>query len=113
MLSLKLIGLNNHDPSIMKSSKNNRTIILAVILLGLLILAYKIMFAPANDITSGDENVVVMTRIEAVLKQVEGINFDTSIMENTNFKSLKSIEIPLSSLPVGRKNPFSGTSGSN
>jgi hypothetical protein len=96
----------------MKNFKNKRTAILAIILLGLLVLAYKVMFAPTEDL-SNDENVIASQRVEGILQEIESINFDTSIMENQSFKSLKSIEIPPLSLPVGRKNPFAPTSGSN
>jgi hypothetical protein len=96
----------------MKNSKNKRTAILAIILLGLLVVAYKMLFmAPSGD-TLGDENVAASVRVESLLKQVESINFDTSIMQDQKFKSLKSIETPLPSLPVGRKNPFSTIFGS-
>jgi hypothetical protein len=97
----------------MKNLKNKRTTIMLIILLGLLVLAYKVMFAPASEDLSNGENVIVIQRIETMLNEVKSINFDTSIIENQNFKSLKSIEIPLLSLPVGRKNPFSPTSASN
>lgn len=97
----------------MKNFKNKRTIILAIILLGLLILAYKIMFAPAGGDLLVDENIAASQRVEVILKEIESINFDTSIMENPSFKSLKSFEIPLLSLPIGRENPFAGTSNSN
>ena len=91
----------------MKNLKNKRTAILAIILLGLLFLAYKTMFAPADDGLLVDENIIASQRVEKILKEIENINFDTSIMENQNFKSLKSLEIPLISLPIGRRNPFS------
>ena len=97
----------------MKNFKNKRTAILAIILLGLLVLAYKVVFVPTGGDLLVDENIVASQRIEGVLKEMESINFDTSIMEDQNFKSLKSIEIPLISLPIGRENPFSPTSGSN
>lgn len=97
----------------MKNSKNKRTTILAIILLGLLILAYKTMFVSPDEDLLGDENIVASQRVESVLNEIDKINFDTSIMENANFKSLKSIEIPLPALPVGRENPFSEVSGAN
>ncbi|MFA6269796.1 MAG: hypothetical protein WC657_01135 [Candidatus Paceibacterota bacterium] len=98
----------------MKNSKNKRTIVLAVILLGLLVVAYKTMFVSSNnDLLVSDENVLAGERVETILKEIEGINFDLSVMENESFKSLKSIETPLVSLPVGRPNPFSLVSGSN
>jgi hypothetical protein len=96
-----------------KNSKNKRTAILAVILVGLLILAYKIMFVTSSEDLLSNEDIVASGKVETILKEIESINFDTSITENQNFKSLKSIEIPLISLPIGRKNPFSSISGSN
>jgi hypothetical protein len=93
----------------MKNSKNKRAIILGIILLGLLILAYKVMFVtPGEDVLSADENIAASARVEIILKQVESIKFDTSITQDPKFKSLKSIETPLISLPVGKINPFSG-----
>lgn len=97
----------------MKNSKNKRTAILAIILLGLLVLAYKIMFVSDTEDLTTDENIASSQRVESILKEIEGISFDTSIMENASFKSLKSIEIPLPNLPIGRSNPFSIISGSN
>lgn len=91
----------------MKKFKNKRTTILAIILLGLLILAYKTMFVSTSEDLLDDENIVASQRVESILEEIKSIDFDTSIMEEQNFKSLKSIEIPLISLPIGRKNPFS------
>jgi hypothetical protein len=101
----------------MKKSKNKRAVILAIILLGLLIIAYKTTFTSAPIESIG----VNMAGAEAslddsavgILNEIESINFDMSITEDQNFKSLRSIEIPLMSLPVGRKNPFSSVSNSN
>jgi len=93
----------------MKNSKNKRVIILAVILLGLLVLAYKVMYAPSSE--SVLDNATASARVEAALGEIEKINFDMSVIDS--LKSLKSIEIPLISLPIGRKDPFSVASGSN
>ncbi len=92
----------------MKNSKNKRAVILGVVLLGLLVLAYKVMFVAPNDVSIIEENSTASARVEAVLQQVESIKFDTSITQDQKFKSLRSIETPLISLPVGRRNPFSG-----
>jgi len=87
---------------------------MVIILLGLLILAYKVMFvSPDVDTSLIDENISASKRVEDILQQVESINFDTSVMQDQKFGSLKSIEIPLISLPVGRKDPFSGIWASN
>jgi len=99
----------------MKNSNNKRTIILIVILIALLIVAYKTMFMSSSP---ADEDAMVVDEValskgENLLKEIESINFDTSIIQNQNFKSLKSIEVPLVSLPVGRKNPFSNVLNSN
>lgn len=93
----------------MKNSKNKRTSILIIILLGLLILAYKVMFVEDTSDLTAEENIAASQRIEILLNQIESINFDTSVTNDAVFKSLKSIEIPALSLPVGRANPFSAT----
>jgi hypothetical protein len=95
----------------MKNPKNKRAVIMAIILVGLLILAYKVMFVSSDeDASVVDENISASARVESILQQVESINFDTSIMQDGKFQSLKSIETPLVSLPVGKKNPFSDAS---
>jgi hypothetical protein len=91
----------------MKNSKNKRTAILAIILLALLVLAYKIIFVSSNEDLTADQNIEASQRVEGILQEVDRINFDMSILQDQKFQSLKSIEIPLLSLPVGRKNPFS------
>jgi hypothetical protein len=91
----------------MKNLKNKRTSILVVILLGLLIVAYKIMFVSSDENLPLEENITAGDRVESVLREVESINFDTSVMEDPKFQSLESIEVPLISLPIGKKNPFS------
>ena len=95
----------------MKNSKNKRTIILAVILVGLLVIAYKVMFVSSEESLSVDENIAASSRVEAILQEVSNINFDMSIKTDPKFQSLKSIETPLISLPVGKKDPFSAISG--
>jgi len=91
----------------MKSKKNKNTGILVIILIGLLILAYKVMFvSPDVDLTT-EENEIATIRIERLLNQLENANFDTSVLQDGKFQSLKSIEIPMISLPIGRENPFS------
>lgn len=94
----------------MKSPKNKRTAIMAIILLALLIVAYKVMFVSpsADEAMIIDENTTASKRVEEILRQVENINFDTSVVQDLKFKSLKSIEISPISLPIGRKNPFLG-----
>lgn len=91
----------------MKNSNNKRTVILAIILIALLILAYKVMFMPPEEglATEGD-NVLASQRVESILQKIERIKFDLDIMQDEKFKSLKSIETPLVTLPVGKANPF-------
>lgn len=94
----------------MKNLKNKRTIILAIILVGLLIVAYKVVFMPSTDgVSSTDQNIAAGERAVIILKQIEGINFDTSIITDPKFRSLQSIETPLPTLPIGKKNPFSAS----
>lgn len=96
----------------MKTLNNKRTTILVFVLLGLLIIGYKTLFVAPPDDFSVSENIIASERVEAILKQVEQIHFDMNVLTDPKFASLQSIEIPLLSLPVGKKNPFSA-SGSN
>jgi hypothetical protein len=91
----------------MKNAKNNRTAVLIIILLSLLLLAYKVVFMSSEVETLGLSEDPAMARVETILNQVQSISFDTSILKDQKFNSMKSIETPLISLPVGRKNPFS------
>ena len=91
----------------MKNSKNKRTTILVIILLGLLVVAYKVVFMPVSDDSGIElENDIASERVEVILEKVRRINFDTNIIDDYRFKSLRGIESPLPFLPVGRKNPF-------
>lgn len=94
------------------SKKSNYTPVLIVVLVGLAIVAYKMMFAPASEELLVVDDVAV-SRVEIILRQVESINFDSSIISDQKFNSLQSIEVPMISLPVGKRNPFSGSFGSN
>jgi hypothetical protein len=98
----------------MKNLKNKRTAILAVVLIGLLAVAYKVMFmAPSGADSSADQNVAASARVELLLRQVNNIKFDVSVVQNDKFKSLKNLELSLPSVPVGRRNPFASVYGSN
>jgi hypothetical protein len=89
-----------------KKKNNKRTAILAATLIGLLIIGYKVVM-PSEASLPAEDNIAASQRVESVLKEVENINFDMSIMEDEKFQSLRSIEMPLAPLPVGRANPFS------
>lgn len=97
----------------MKNFKNKRTVILAIILLGLLVVAYKVMFVSSGEILTVDENIAASARVESILQEVSNINFDMGIKTDPKLQSLKNIEVPLISLPVGKKDPFAAISGSN
>lgn len=96
----------------MKNQKNKRTTILAIILVGLIIVGYKVAFPSSDDGLLVEENISAGVRVEAILKEVAAINFNTDAIGDYKFRSLKSIETPLPSLPVGRQNPFSVISNS-
>lgn len=96
----------------MKKSNKNNSGILLVILIAMLILAYKFMFAPVDDGMYVVDDVTLQ-RVEITLQQVQSISFDTAVINNQKLMSLQSIETPLVSLPVGKSNPFSSVFGSN
>lgn len=93
----------------MKNLKNKRPIILVVILIGLLVIGYKVIFTSPSADFLAEESTEISTakKVEIVLDEVEKINFDTKVMSDPKFISLKSIETILPSLPVGKRNPFS------
>jgi len=98
----------------MNKRNNKRTAVLAIILLGLLVIAYKSIFMSSPvDIIDTNEDSQVGDNSTGILGEIDGINFDTTIIDDKIFKSLKSLEIPLASIPIGRRNPFSSVSGSN
>jgi flagellar basal body-associated protein FliL len=92
----------------MKKTENKRTLILVIILLGLMVVAYKMFFGSSDVeqmVTAG--NADAGKRIENILGQMERINFDVDTTQGQVFQSLQTIEIPLVSLPIGKVNPFS------
>jgi hypothetical protein len=99
----------------MKNSKNKRAMVMGIILLGLLVIAYKVIFMSGSTVDTIDTSVPTDASAGGsgdILNEIQSINFDTSILDDQSFKSFKSIEIPLISLPVGRSNPFSSVSTS-
>lgn len=95
----------------MNNQKKKRTSILLLVLVALLFVAYKVMFAPAGiDPYASDQSSLEGERVLGILQQIEKISFDVSVISDPKFKSLKSLEIPLPSLPVGKKNPFAAAS---
>ncbi|MBN2093800.1 MAG: hypothetical protein JW740_00270 [Candidatus Zambryskibacteria bacterium] len=91
-----------------KAKSKIRTQIMLIILIGLLVIAYKVMYMPdQEEALLIDENVTASQRMESLLDQIEVVSFDMDIIINEKFESLKSIATPLISIPVGRDNPFS------
>src|SRR5690242_16408885 len=90
----------------MKGKKNTRLIVMIVILLGLLIIAYRTIFVKEAVDTTAEANVEASARVEAILHQVEGISFDISLLSDPKLESLRNIQMPLPSIPIGKKNPF-------
>lgn len=91
----------------MKNSKKSHTGVLVIILMALLILAFKTMYMSSGEDLLIEENIAASDRVEAIRQELESISFDTSVVSDEKLASLKSIEMPLISLPIGKKNPFS------
>lgn len=79
---------------------------LLIILLGLLIVGYKVVFAPQSEDLSTDENAAAIEGIDRIYQQIESIDFSISSI-GSEIQDFKSIETPLISLPVGKADPFS------
>lgn len=90
----------------MKSKKQN-TAVLAVILVGLIIVAYKILFTEPIDESLLSNSRVESEKIIQILREVEGMNFKAGNVSAPKINTLKSIETDLPVVPVGKTNPFS------
>ena len=90
----------------MKSKKQN-TAVLSVILVGLIIVAYKILFTEPVDESLISESTVESEKIVRILREVESINFSAGSVSDPKINTLKSIETDLPVIPVGKTNPFS------
>lgn len=92
----------------MNKKNNNRTYILLIVLVGLLVVMYKVMFMDSSSVTMDTvQNSEASARVEELTLRVNSISFDTEVLQDAKFQSLKSIATPLVSLPIGKKNPFS------
>lgn len=93
----------------MNKTSNKRTLILVLVLIVLVFIAFRVNFSSGTDsyITS-EEIDSSESDISNILKSVDNINFDTSVISDSNFQYLKSIERPMPNFPVGKSNPFSG-----
>jgi len=90
-----------------EETKKNRKWVLLIILMALLAVAYKVVFVSSVDETLIiDDNSSSADKINTIKQQIDSISFDTSILNDQKFNSLKSIDNPLPSLPVGKSNPF-------
>jgi len=97
-----------------------KKIIITVVVLGILFFAYNLFFGGQKE----DKNVLIsgsnglgVTRnvaetqalgkqITQALVQIDSLNLDRSIFENSVFKTLMDRSESISPEPVGRKNPF-------
>lgn len=90
-------------------SKNQNTAVLSVMLVAIIIVAYKILFATPMDESQMYSSVAESEKIIQVLREVESINFKIGNASDPKLDTLESIETPLPNLPVGKTNPFSST----
>lgn len=87
-----------------KSSSNKRTSFLLITLIALLLVAYKVLFVVPPEIE--EVNPAAVVRLEGMLNQLNSVDLSNGAFNDKKFNTLKSIESPLPTLPVGRTNPF-------
>jgi hypothetical protein len=68
---------------------------------------YKFFYSgqDASSLASATDAAAI-GQIEHILKTVDEISFDTGGIRTQKFLSLKSIEVPYITLPIGKPNPF-------
>ncbi len=89
----------------MKKTKN--TSLLLILLLALLVVAYKFMFTTPYEGSYLSSDLSESQVVISTLNRLQTVNFDISIANDPKFKTLRSIENPLPNIPVGKTNPFS------
>lgn len=89
----------------MSRPSNKRTTFLAMTLLALLLVGYKVVFVVPPEVE--EVNPASVIRLEAMINQLNSVDLSSSAIKDPKFNTLDSIEKPLPSLPVGRNNPFS------
>ncbi len=93
---------------------NSSTILILVTVLAVAAGAYWYFFAGTGNAppltTSTDVNSK-QAEFQTLLGELQSIKFDTTIFDDTRFKALVDITVPVSSETVGRTDPFASVSG--
>ncbi len=93
----------------MNTKSNKRTLILVCLLIVLVFVTFRVNFnSNINENYIIDEADSFESDIINILKYVDNIDFDTTVVSDKNFQSLKSIDRPIPNLPVGKNDPFVG-----
>ncbi len=79
----------------------NNNIAISIIIAAALII-YKIFFVVPVD----DSIPITSAKIDQALIMIDSINFDRQVFSDPNLGSLKSLEIPINEVSVGKSNPF-------
>ncbi len=87
-----------------KPNKNQRTTFLAITLVALLIVAYKVLFVVPVEVE--EVNPASVVRIEGMIGQLNSVDLTSSAINDPKFGTLEDMSRPLPTLPIGRTNPF-------
>ncbi len=94
----------------MKNQKNKNVKVLISLLVALILVGYKFIFpSSVTEEFSTNESDVAGERVSSFISEVNSVNFDLSVLNDSKFKNLKSIEKDLPTFPLGKDNPFSGS----
>jgi hypothetical protein len=100
----KPIGSNN-----MKSLKNNKSIVVAVIIFSVALGIYQLFLkpSPAIDVSLSGESVEgVGADVVRLRDSLQQVSLDTSLFSSLVYRALVDFTSELSPQPIGRNNPF-------
>lgn len=93
----------------MKKSSNNKPIIIAVVIFGLVMMVYQLFLKPDTSI----DTTVTLENTEGVGADVvkldeslQLVSLDRSLFSTTAYKALVDFTTDVSPQPIGRTNPF-------
>ncbi len=90
----------------MKSLKNNKGVIAAIIIFVFGMFIYNMLFKSDELLVGDTEKVAVGSDLVEIYSNLEKVTLDTLLFSSPGYKKLTdfSVEVPLQ--PVGRSNPF-------
>ena len=91
----------------MKALKNNKSLVVAVVVFVVAILIYNFFLAPTQSaINQGVATEGIGNDVVALYQSLQSATLDQSLFSSASYRSLVDFSVTIPSQPVGRTNPF-------